>query len=213
MFKFTIRELVLVTIIAALVAAWWHDHRQLARRARETDSFRALSEALTELLQHRTRAAPIEINVNGRNVVTRTSNTTPSSPISVRLAYEGTMLVLVTEEGAAAVTFRAVGDGSAYYDYRFESRDGTRTYSGTKPLSERKNGNGRYADEQSIRAGPISMEWSQGGPEHGCIYYFPEKMKVYPAKAEDFADQPGRRVGGRVAARGRPRLDLKRFLQ
>jgi hypothetical protein len=31
MFRFTIRELLLVTVIAALAVGWWSDHRSLAR--------------------------------------------------------------------------------------------------------------------------------------------------------------------------------------
>jgi hypothetical protein len=38
MFKFTIREVVLVTAIVAAVLAWWLDHRQAAARLRELES-------------------------------------------------------------------------------------------------------------------------------------------------------------------------------
>ena len=33
--KFSIRDLILVTVIVAVLLAWWLDHRQQAREARE----------------------------------------------------------------------------------------------------------------------------------------------------------------------------------
>ena len=91
----------------------------------------------------------------------------PVNPVSAPLVYEETMLVLVSKDGVAAVVFRATGDGTASYDYRFESKDGTETETGTRPLSERKDAAGRYVGEQFIKAGPIVVEWSQGDPKRG----------------------------------------------
>jgi len=65
MFRFTIRELVLLTLVVAMGVAWWLDRRSLAIRAQETNSYRALSEVLTQQLQDQNPAASIEINVNG----------------------------------------------------------------------------------------------------------------------------------------------------
>ena len=36
MFRFTIRELCLATIIASLALAWWLDHGRMARRLEES---------------------------------------------------------------------------------------------------------------------------------------------------------------------------------
>ena len=133
--------------------------------------------------------------------------------ISAPLAYENTMLVLVSEEGAAAVIFRGVGGGSASYDYRYESKDGSRTEAGTRALSERREPAGNLGGELYIKAGPISVGWSRGSDTSGWIYYTPEKVKVHLANAKDFADRrepipipgdPERLV---------PKLDLKRFLK
>ena len=37
MFRFTIRELLLLTLVAALGVAWWLDHRNMAARQRITE--------------------------------------------------------------------------------------------------------------------------------------------------------------------------------
>ena len=36
--KFSIRDLLLVTVIVAVLVAWWVEHRQQARRIEELDS-------------------------------------------------------------------------------------------------------------------------------------------------------------------------------
>jgi len=46
MFRFTIRELVLVTVIAGLATGWWIDHRQL-------ELSRATAQAKSEALEAR----------------------------------------------------------------------------------------------------------------------------------------------------------------
>lgn len=117
-------------------------------------------------------------------------------PVTARVVYGETMLVLVTEEGAAAVIFHAADNGDLSYDYRFESKDGTRTDTGTSPLSVRKDANGRYVGEQFIKAGPIAIEWSQGDRKGGWIYYSPDSVRVHPALAKQFA-----------------KLDLRRFMK
>jgi|RhiMethySRZTD1v2_1073278.scaffolds.fasta_scaffold1496003_1 hypothetical protein len=77
--KFSIRDLLLVTVIIALVLGWWIDRSTVASRAREAaknaESYQALSESLTRQLQDKNPAASIEISVNGQGVVTSTGYT------------------------------------------------------------------------------------------------------------------------------------------
>jgi len=51
MFRFTIRELVLVTVIVAMGAAWWAERRQLNRELSVAISWQPRAEALEESLQ------------------------------------------------------------------------------------------------------------------------------------------------------------------
>jgi len=51
MFRFTIRELVLVTALVAVAAGWWLDHRRLAPAAESRDYFMRLSVKLVEELE------------------------------------------------------------------------------------------------------------------------------------------------------------------
>jgi hypothetical protein len=64
--KFSIRDLLLVTVIVALAVGWWLDRRSLAIRAKEAESFETLSEVLATQLQNKNPAGSIEISVNGR---------------------------------------------------------------------------------------------------------------------------------------------------
>ena len=79
-FGFSIRDLLLFTVIAALAVGWWVDRRGLASRAQEAESFQALSEVLAGQLQNKNPAASIEITVNGRGSVISTGwGTSPKS--------------------------------------------------------------------------------------------------------------------------------------
>jgi len=80
--KFSIRDILLVTVIVALALGWWLDRSRLAIRAQkaaqEAESSQALSEALTLQLQNKNPAASIEINVRGRGSSTSTGYGTPN---------------------------------------------------------------------------------------------------------------------------------------
>ena len=86
--KFSIRELLLVTVIVALALGWLLDRSRVARRAREevtkaakeAESQRALSEALTKQLQNKNPAASIDIKVRGSSSTTSTAYGSPTSP-------------------------------------------------------------------------------------------------------------------------------------
>ena len=79
--KFSIRELLLVTVIVALALGWWLDRSRVAKRARdevtkaarEVESQRALSEALTRQLQNKNPAASIDIRIRGSSSTTSTA--------------------------------------------------------------------------------------------------------------------------------------------
>ena len=77
--KFSIRDLLLMTVIVALAVGWWLDRRSLAIRAKEAESFETLSEALAQQLQNKNPAASIEINVHGRGSTTSTGYGFPNS--------------------------------------------------------------------------------------------------------------------------------------
>jgi len=51
MFRFTIRELLLVTVIAAVAAAWWLDRNRLADLAEERDLWTFRAESAAELIR------------------------------------------------------------------------------------------------------------------------------------------------------------------
>jgi hypothetical protein len=85
--KFSIRDILLVTVIVALALGWALDRSRVASRSRkavqdalrEAESQRALSEALTKQLQAKNPAASIEIKVHGSASTTSTAYGTPSS--------------------------------------------------------------------------------------------------------------------------------------
>ena len=56
--KFSLRDLLLVTVIVALALGWWLDRSRLdmraSRAAKDADSFRALSDSLSLQLQQLT---------------------------------------------------------------------------------------------------------------------------------------------------------------
>jgi len=61
MFRFTIRELVLVTVIAAMGVAWWLDHRL-------TTAGRADAEAELALEQERRRSVTLQRDLLGEQL-------------------------------------------------------------------------------------------------------------------------------------------------
>ena len=80
--KFSIRDILFVTLIVALALGWWIDRSRLAKRATETDSFQALSESLAQQLQNKNPAASIEISVHGSGVATSTGYGDPDYVMS-----------------------------------------------------------------------------------------------------------------------------------
>ena len=83
--KFSIRDLLLVTMIVALALGWWLDRSRLASREREavteSESYQALSESLTHQLQDKNPTASIEISVNGQGVLTSREYADPSEVV------------------------------------------------------------------------------------------------------------------------------------
>ncbi|MGI8979143.1 MAG: hypothetical protein ACR2FY_07955 [Pirellulaceae bacterium] len=83
-FGFSIRDLLLVTVIVALAVGWWLERKRAERfaiqaqeAAKEAESSLALSEALTQQLQNKNPAASIQINVRGRGSTTSTGYGAP----------------------------------------------------------------------------------------------------------------------------------------
>jgi hypothetical protein len=131
--------------------------------------------------------------------------------VSAPLLYEDTMLIIVSDDGVAAVVFRPTVNGSAAYDFRFEGKDGQTIENVDRPLYEQRNPDGKMGGEVFIKAGPIAVQWSKHSEKRGWIYYRPEKIKVYFANARDFTDRvedTGFNMKGLI-----PRLDLQRFVK
>lgn len=131
------------------------------------------------------------------------------NPVPARVGYQDTMLVLVSDKGAAAVVFQdAAKDGtSVRYQFRYESRDGTVKEGGSGVVFERyKKGRptgkpGEFelindGSETKLTAGPLAIEWSASGEPYGWVYYVPEEVHLSIAKADDYKT-----------------LDLKRFFK
>jgi hypothetical protein len=117
--------------------------------------------------------------------------------ISAPVMYRDLMLVIVTKEGAAAVTFSNPADdgNSVEYSFRYESADGkVKSSESGKQLFERKLPTGGYDPAGLfIEAGPLKVEWSVGGPQRGWIYYLPEDTAVHLANVRDFKELDVRR--------------------
>lgn len=140
------------------------------------------------------------------------------------ITYKDLMLVLVTEDGAAAVVFPAnaeEADGSLNYSFRYESRDGKVKKSGKGQVAERhkpgtdpeveRNADGTIAGEPYIAAGPIRLQWSAGTADSGFVYYAPERVKVHIAHAKFFqASTSFDPFAGGIEEKA---LDLRRFMK
>jgi len=63
---FSIRDLFWLTVVVALAIGWWLERQRASEAAKEAESSRALSDALTVQLKNKNPAASIEINVYGR---------------------------------------------------------------------------------------------------------------------------------------------------
>jgi hypothetical protein len=85
--KFSIRDVLFLTVIAALGLCWALEMRranhlaiQTKAAVKEAESSLALSEALTQQLKNKNPAASIEINVNGSSSTTSTRYGGPQAP-------------------------------------------------------------------------------------------------------------------------------------
>ena len=67
MFRFTIRELLLITLLTALGLGWWLDHESLVHSL-ESSHRRGLTEALSDVL--RNQGCAIQMHKNAVLVVT-----------------------------------------------------------------------------------------------------------------------------------------------
>jgi len=114
----------------------------------------------------------------------------PDPDVSAPVAYKDLMLVLVTKDGAAAVTFggASANGNEVEYIFRYESADGKKKLSGTGKLFERRLGAAGGYDPEGlyIVAGPMKLLWSKGGEERGWIYYALEVMSVHLAHGDNF---------------------------
>ena len=128
-------------------------------------------------------------------------------PVAAQVTYGETMLILVSDQGVAAVVFPQVSETSARDQFRYESMDGKVTDSGSGLLVEKykvgkptgKAGEFELIDDgcdTRLKAGPIEIEWSVCGKAHGWVYYVPEKVHACIAQEKDYKT-----------------LDLKRFFK
>ena len=81
---------------------------------------------------------------------------------------------------------------------------------GEGKVEERRLDAGGYDETlRDIKAGPVALKWSRGGPDRGWVYYAPEVVQVHLAHADNF--EGGVRKFGDSAV-DEP-LDLKRFMR
>ena len=72
MFRFTIRELVLLTLVVAMGVGWWVDRSNLV--AGHDDALRLLAAELYREFQAKNPGKEIDIRVNGGGISLNTSN-------------------------------------------------------------------------------------------------------------------------------------------
>jgi bla regulator protein BlaR1 len=134
-----------------------------------------------------------------------------SGLIGAPVMYRNTMLIVVTDEGVAAIAFREKDpkliNASAKYRFRFLKDAKSDEISGTGIVLDSVGD----IEERTIKAGPIRVGWSGGSHDRGWIYYQPEDMQICIAAADRFEDSivhPG-------PGENRPmqKLDLKRYLR
>jgi tetratricopeptide (TPR) repeat protein len=117
------------------------------------------------------------------------------APISAPVVYEGLMLVLSNEKGAATIAFTTEIEYGVKYRYRYlpkrgkeESGEGAvfekfKTISSNEPNEVRvPNNDGKL----TLKAGPLHVAWSFAEAGKGYIYYHPEYVRVQIASASDF---------------------------
>jgi hypothetical protein len=101
---------------------------------------------------------------------------------SANWVYAESLLVLVSEQGVAAVAFTEAIDDGLVYSFRFESRDGNTKEAGSGKAFERyrmkasKDGTEERVNDGGrlfIQAGPLRVGWSLGSRSNGWVYYTP----------------------------------------
>jgi len=128
--------------------------------------------------------------------------------ISAPVGYKDLMLVITTADGACAVVFGNRIEMGVTYKYRFESKDGKTLSTGERKVLDRENAKGEHdGGELFIKAGQITLGWSDGDDGRGWIYYNPQNMRVHLAHAQDFDDRIEPDSGKRI-----DKLDLNRFV-
>ena len=73
MFRFTIRELILLTVIVAMGAAWWVDRRQIAELRMRNEELRWNLDTTAEILNShgfKIELAPFEVKIDTPNELT-----------------------------------------------------------------------------------------------------------------------------------------------
>ena len=131
-----------------------------------------------------------------------------SGMIAAPVTYKDTMLIAVTKEGVAAIAFGESVDLGRKYRFRFLPIDGGKEITGEGSVWETYV-DGKYdGGKVTIKAGRVSIGWSNGGEERGWLYYEPEKTRIQIAKADRFDDYTSIVDGKKFE-----KLDLKRFLK
>ena len=127
-------------------------------------------------------------------------------PVAAPVVYKDLVVVISTSDGVAAVAFdEEIRDAAnkqfgVNYRYRCQPKGDKKEESGTGKVFEqwtRKDGKSVYDPKLSelfFTAGPIRLNWSNGGPGKGWVYYKPEEARVQIAHTRDFG-----------------KLDLRRF--
>jgi hypothetical protein len=78
MFRFTIRDVLWLTVVVALAVALWVQVQHEAGEIRLRESYRALAEDLAQKLQVKNPAAKINISVNGKSIIGDTEFAEPN---------------------------------------------------------------------------------------------------------------------------------------
>ena len=82
--KFSIRDLLLVTVMVALVLGWWVDRTRLVKQANVTQAYKVVSEQLAQILQDRNPPTRLEISVNGNILETNSNDARGDFKLTVR---------------------------------------------------------------------------------------------------------------------------------
>jgi len=133
-----------------------------------------------------------------------------SGLIGAPVMYRDAMLIVVTDEGVAAIVFHEKDakliNHSAKYRFRFLKDAKSEEVSGTGIVLDTVNDK----EKLTIKAGPIRVGWSGGGHDRGWVYYRPEDMQICMAHANRFEDTF---VTDGDVNHPIQKLDLKRFLK